>query len=104
MASTVCGTFDLMGLLLRNRLAPKREFLEAYSAAIQILYNNQAMQDYLAFYRAKKANGTGSDLIGCTRKRSVSPHSTPFLKLGRLRPDYGSIDSAGELGITEAAT
>jgi hypothetical protein len=54
-ASTVCSSFDLMGFLLRKKLAPRKAYIRLYAATVQRLHHNLA--DYLAYERSPTQNG-----------------------------------------------
>jgi hypothetical protein len=54
-AATVCSSFDLMGFLLRKKLAPRKAYIKLYAATIQRTHNNLA--EYLAHERSSSQNG-----------------------------------------------
>lgn len=54
-AATVCSSFDLMGFLLRKKLAPRKAYIKLYAATIQRMHANLA--EYLAYERSASQNG-----------------------------------------------
>jgi hypothetical protein len=54
-ASAVCSSFDLMGFLLRKKLAPRRAYITLYASTVQIMHHN--VTEYLAHERDLSRNG-----------------------------------------------
>jgi hypothetical protein len=56
-ASTVCSSFDLMGFLLRQRLAPQKKYIRLYAVTVQRMHGY--LLEFLAQERQITENGPG---------------------------------------------